>query len=153
MKAQPVVLAACAAFLTAGLTACGGSSEKSGTGATTRGGLAQLHSGLFGTGHRYTLSQVKSAFATQGMKLRTMRRLRGGRVIILFDPRWHAPWGYHYHHRGKQLSATQFLMFVHANAGSRGYWLHYGNLWVDNGQGLGASVDAAIRKLNHSSKH
>ena len=93
MKARPVVLAAFAVFLAAGLTACVGSSKKSRTGVTTPGGLAQLYSGIFGTGHRYTLNQVKAAFATQGIKLRTMRRLRGGRVIVLFDPRWHAPVG------------------------------------------------------------
>jgi hypothetical protein len=152
MVARPAVVVAFTVLLAAGLTACGGSSKKSRTGVTTPSGLAQLYSGLFGTGHRYTLNQVKAAFATQGIELRTMRSLRGGRVIVLFDPRWHAPWGYHYHHVGKQPSATQFLVFVHANAGSGGYWLEDGNLWVDNGQGLGPSVDAALHKLDQISK-
>jgi len=120
MKAWPVVLAAFAVLLAAGLTACGGSSKKPGTGVTTPGGLAALYSGIFRTGH--------------------------------FDPRWRAPRGYHYRHSGKQPSATQFLVFVHVNAGSGGYWLEDGNLWVDNGQGLGPKVDAALRKLHQISR-
>jgi len=94
---------------------------------------------------------VRAAFATQGIRLRTLRRLRGGRVIVLFDPRWRAPRGYHYRHSGKQPSATQFLVFVHANAGSGGYRVEDGNLWVDNGQGLGPKVDAALPKLHQIS--
>ena len=151
MKAWPVVLAAFAVLLAAGLTACGGSSKKPGTGVTTPGGLAALYSGIFRTGHRYTLNHVRAAFAAQGIRLRTLRRLRGGRVIVLFDPRWRAPRGYHYRHSGKQPSATQFLVFVHVNAGSGGYWLEDGNLWVDNGQGLGPKVDAALPKLHQIS--
>jgi hypothetical protein len=152
MKARAVVLAAFAVCLAAGLAACGGSAKTPGNGVRTSGpGVAALKSALFGRGHRFTLSQVKAAFATQGIKLRTMRRLRGGRVIVLFDPRWHAPWGYHY--IGKQPSATQFRVFVHANAGSGGYWLEDGNLWVDNGQGLGPTVDTALHKLDQSSEH
>lgn len=152
MKAGPVVLAAFAVSLAAGLAACGGSGKTSENAVLTSGpGVAAIESALFGRGHRYTLGQVKAAFATQGIKLRTMRRLRGGRVIVLFDPRWHAPWGYHY--VGKQPSATQLRVFVHANAGSGGYWLEDGNLWVDNGQGLGPTVDAALHKLHQSSRH
>src|SRR5437868_3723305 len=120
MKARTVVLAVFAVSLAAGLAACGGGGKTSGNAVLTSGpGAAALKSALFGGGHRYTLPQIKAAFATQGMKLRTMSRLRDGRVIVLFDPRWHAPWGYHY--VGKQPSATQFRIFIHANAGSGGY--------------------------------
>ena len=60
-------------------------------------------------------------------------------------------------HVGKQPAATQFLVFVHGlvfvqNARSGGYWLEDGNLWFDDGQGLGPSVDAALHKLDQISK-
>jgi hypothetical protein len=144
------VLAAFAVLVAAGSTACGGSSGKSGLGLRTSGTqLKALQSQLLHP-HRYTLKQVKAAFATQGISLRKMRSPRGGHVVVLFDPRWHAPSGYHY--AGKQPSHSFFAVFVHANGRARA-WVSDGNLWVANGQGEGRSVDAALHKLEQSSKH
>jgi hypothetical protein len=77
-----------------------------------------------------------------------MRTLHGGHVIVLFDPRWHPPSGYHY--VGKQPSHSFFAVFVHTN-GQAGSWVSDGNVWVANGQGEGRSVDAALHKLDQRS--
>jgi hypothetical protein len=147
MKARAVVLATFAVLATAGLTACAASGEKSGV-RTSGSQLKALQSQLLHP-HRYTLKQVKAAFATQGIRLRRMRGQRG-HVVVLFDPRWSAPSGYRY--PGKQPSATYFMVFVHAKSLPSGF-VSDGNVWVANGQGEGRSVDAALHKLDQSSKH
>jgi hypothetical protein len=150
MKAGPVVFAAVAVLVAAGLTACGGSGEKSGTGVTTSGDQLKAFQSELTHPHRYTLQQVKGAFATQGIRLRRMRSPSGGRVVVLFDPRWHAPIGFHL--VGGPPSHTYFWVFVHAKAGTNS-WAQDGNVYVANGQGQGPSVDAALHRLDLSSKH
>jgi len=150
MKARTVVLAAFALFFAAGLTACGGSSEKSGLGSATTpgGGLTGFESELLHP-HRYTLKQVRAAFATQGIALRRLRSSHG-RVIVLFDPRWHAPSAYHY--VGKQPSATEFVIAVHSGPTPK-VTESDGNVWLAYGHGEGPSVQAALHKLDQSSMH
>lgn len=116
---------------------------------TTSGQLKALQSQLLHP-HTYTLKQVEAAFATQGISLRKMRSPHGGQVIVLFDPRDHPPSGYHF--VGKQPSYSFFVVFVRANSQARA-WVSDGNVWVANGQGEGRSVDAALHKLDQSSKH
>jgi hypothetical protein len=147
VKARSVALAAFAVLAAAGLTACGGSSEEVGTGVTTSGQLKALQSQLLHP-HRYTLKQVKAAFATQGISLRKMRSPHGGHVIVLFDPRGHPPSGYHF--VGKPPSYSFFVVFVHADAQARA-WVSDGNVWVASGQSEERSVDAALHKLDQRS--
>jgi hypothetical protein len=150
MKARSVVLAAFAVLVALGLEACGGSGKTFGPGVSTSGRqLKALQSELLHP-HRYTLKQVKAAFATQGIRLRRMRSPRGAPVVVLFDQRWHAPTGYHW--LGQQPSHTYFSVFVHANGAAKS-WVQDGNVFVANGQGEGRSVDAALHKLDLSSKH
>ena len=148
VKARSVVLAAFAVLVAAGLTACGGSSEKSGLGVRTSGSQLKALQAQLLHPHRYTLEQVKTAFATQGISLQKMRSPRG-HVVVLFDPRGHPPSGYHY--VGRQPSYSFFVVFVHANGQARS-WVSDGNVWVANGQGEGPSVDAALHKLDQSSQ-
>jgi hypothetical protein len=146
MKAWFAALAAFGVLVAAGLTACGGSS---GTGVITSGSAVKaLKSGLLHP-HRYTLKQVKAAFATQGIPLRRMRSSRG-RVVVLVDPRWNAPSAYHY--VGKQPSATMFLVAVHSGPHFN-FTESDGNVWLAYGHGEGPSVDAALHKLDKGSRH
>ena len=149
MNARPVVLAAFALVVTGGLTACG-SSEKLGTGVAGTGQpTSALKSELLHP-HRYALKQVKGAFSTQGIRLRRMRTRYDTRVVVLFDPRWHAPTGFHLD--GGPPARTYYWVFVHAKARASVY-VQDGNVYVANGQGEGRSVDAALHKLDLSYKH
>jgi hypothetical protein len=150
MKARSVVLAVFVVLVAVGLAACGASGEKFGTGVSTSGGQLKAFQSELLHPHRYTLKQVKAAFATQGIRLRTMRSRRGGRVVVLFDPRWHAPIGFHL--VGGPPSHTYFWVFVHAKAGTNS-WVQDGNVYVANGKGQGPGVEAALHKLDLSSKH
>ncbi len=86
MRASPVAWAVVAVLLTAGLTACGGSSEESAAGVRTSGRQLKAFESELLHPHRFTLKQVKAAFLTRGITLRKMRNPGGGRVVVLFDP-------------------------------------------------------------------
>src|SRR3954469_16838260 len=74
----------------------------------------------------YTLKQVKSAFATQGITLRKM--LSRARLVVLVDSQWDGPFGYQ-RVGHKRPSVTQFLVFVRDGPRST----QHGNVWVAYG--------------------
>jgi hypothetical protein len=140
-----VALAACAVLVMAGLTACGGSRVQ----VIPARHPPKAFQTLFHP-HRFALNQVKAAFATQGIRLRTMPNPYGSHVVVLFDPRWHAPTGFHFD--GGGYAHTYFWVFVHASAGFSSA-AQDGNVYVANGQGEGRSVSAALHKLDLTYKH
>jgi hypothetical protein len=96
--------------------------------------------GSSGARHRYTLRQVKTAFAAQGITLRKMVGTR--HLVVLKDSQWFGPFGYQ-RVGDKQSSGTQFLVFV----GNGPHSTQRGNVWVGYSAGEGATVRAALRKL------
>ena len=148
MKARSAVLAAFAVFATAGLSACGGSSEKRVTPVPFDSAPKAFQ--MLQHPHRYALNQVEAAFASQGITLRKMHTPYGAHVVVLFDPTWHAPTGFHLD--GGPPSDTYISVFVHASAGAS-VVVQDGNVYVANGPGEGRRVNAALNNLDRSRKH
>ena len=64
--------------------------------------------------HIFTPSEVKAAFAKQGIRLREMRTRYGPHVMVLFDPRWHAPTDFRVK-GGPPGPPTHIWVYIHAN--------------------------------------
>jgi hypothetical protein len=147
MKARAMGFVASAVLVPAALTACGGSGpvRPVGLGKTP----AAFHD-LFHP-HRFAPKEVKAAFAKQGIRLREMRTRYGPHVVVLFDPRWHAPTDFQVD-GGPAGPPTYIWVYIHADDSASSFD-QVGNVYVAYGPGEGQSEDAALHTLERSFKH
>lgn len=96
--------------------------------------------------HIFPASEVKAAFSERGLRLREMPTHYGPHVIVLFDPRWHAPTDFSVM-GGRQPPPTYIFVFVHANDSASSF-VQDGNVYVANSAGEERSVNAAFDALD-----
>ena len=145
MKARAVGLVALAVLVAVGLTACARSGPVK---PESLRNAPPVFSDLIHP-HRFTTTEVKAAFAKQGISLREVRSAYGVHVVVLFDPRWHAPGPFQL--EGGAPARTYFWVFVHAYDNGDGSQV--GNVYVTNSPDEERSVDAALHTLYVSEKH
>lgn len=94
---------------------------------------------------RYSLREVKAAFATQGVQLQRMRS--GSRdLIVLYDPTRTGAFGYQRIGSEQAPGGAQFLVFV----GNGPHGTESGNVFVTYGEGESATVKTALRQLERN---
>ena len=147
-RTRAVGLVALAVLVTVGLTACGGSGTRSVRPLSARDTPAAFSD--LTHPHVYTPKAVEAAFAKQGIRLREMRTHYGAHVVVLFDPRWHAPTDFQLD-GGAPPRPTYIWVYVHDD-GASGY-VQDGNVYVANGPGEEQSVNAAFDTLDLTYKH
>lgn len=140
-KARAAGLVAFAAA-TVGLTACGGTHQIR---PLSSKNAPPVFSDLTHP-HIFTPSEVKAAFAKGGLRLRVMPTHYGPHIIVLFDPRWHAPTDF-YVDGGRQPPPTYIYVFVHANDSTSSF-VQDGNVYVANSAGEERTVNAAFSALD-----
>lgn len=147
MKARAVGLVAFGVLVTVALTACGGSGPIRPL--SPRNAPAPF-SDLFHPHRFFAPKEVKAAFAKHGIRLRRMRSQYAAHVVVLFDPRWHAPTDFQLD--GGAPLHTYIWVFVQDTGLASGA-VQDGNVFVTNGQVEERSVNAALDTLDRSYKH
>jgi hypothetical protein len=141
-KARTVALLASAFLVTVGLTACGGTHQ------IRPLSLKNAPPAFKDLTHPriFTPSEVKAAFAKHGIRLREMRTRYGPHVVVLFDPRWHAPTDFGMM-GGPPGPPTYIWVFIRANDNASSFD-QVGNVYAAYGPGEEQSENAALNTLN-----
>jgi hypothetical protein len=93
--------------------------------------------------YAYSLKAVKASFAKHRLPLRELRTPYGPHVVVLFDPRWHAPT---FHLAGRAPTSTRIWVLVHAKARGPGD-VRWANVSIASRGRVWANVSAALDTL------